>query len=163
MKLKYISWLPAVCIMVTIFIFSSKPAVTSDESSMTIANGILNVYENITDTQLKEDVRNERLGVIDHIVRKSAHFTEYLLLAAALGFHFLIRRKKGWKLFVLSSGIAALYAATDEFHQLFITGRSAQVKDVLLDTTGAVTGMLIFFLVINITEGRRNKRKADIA
>ena len=38
---------------------------------------------------------------------------------------------------------ATVYAATDEFHQLFIPGRSGQVSDVLLDSAGALAGVLI--------------------
>ena len=39
--------------------------------------------------------------------------------------------------------IAAGYAATDEFHQLFVPGRSGQVSDVILDSAGAAIGVLI--------------------
>ena len=39
--------------------------------------------------------------------------------------------------------ITAGYAATDEFHQLFVPGRSGQVSDVILDSAGAATGVLI--------------------
>ena len=39
-------------------------------------------------------------------------------------------------------GIAALYAVTDEFHQLFVPGRSGQFSDVVLDSAGALAGLL---------------------
>ena len=39
--------------------------------------------------------------------------------------------------------IAAGYAATDEFHQLFVPGRSGQISDVLLDSAGALAGVWI--------------------
>ena len=38
---------------------------------------------------------------------------------------------------------AALYAATDEVHQLFVPGRSGQVSDVLLDSAGAIAGLAL--------------------
>lgn len=146
MKLKYVSWLPAFCLMIMIFSFSSKTADKSDQSSTMIADRILSVYENIADQQLEEGVRVERIGVIDHVVRKSAHFTEYLLLAVAFVFHFILWRKTGWKLFIWSVGLTSFYAATDEFHQLFVNGRSAQVRDILIDTMGAMIGFLVFCL-----------------
>lgn len=154
MKLKYISWLPAIAIMITIFSFSSKTADISGESSTAIADSIINVYENITDAPLQEEVRVEKIGVLDHIVRKTAHFTEYLILSLAFIFHFTQWKKSGWKLFALSVGLSTLYAATDEYHQLFILGRSGQFRDVLIDTSGAVIGFLLFCLLQKIMNGK---------
>lgn len=147
MELKYISWLPAFFLMIIIFWFSSKTADQSAQSSTMIADSIMNVYENIADQQFEVEVRVEKIGVIDHVVRKSAHFTEYLILAMAFVFHFILWRKSGWKLFFWSVGLTAFYAASDEFHQLFVTGRGAQFRDVLIDTAGAITGFLIFCLI----------------
>ncbi|MEH6908026.1 VanZ family protein [Neobacillus drentensis] len=45
-------------------------------------------------------------------------------------------------LFVI--GICLFFAMTDEFHQLFVLGRVAQVKDVLIDSAGAIVGLVIF-------------------
>ncbi|UYJ41604.1 MAG: VanZ family protein [Lachnospiraceae bacterium] len=33
--------------------------------------------------------------------------------------------------------IAVLYACTDEYHQLFVPGRSGQLRDVMIDAVGA--------------------------
>lgn len=150
MKLKYFSWLPAVFIMVIIFLFSAEPAIESEESSISIANRIMNVYEKITEKQIQEDVRFERLSVIDHIIRKGAHFTEYAILAIVIGFHFGVWKKKGLTLILLSVGISALYAATDEFHQLFVPGRSGRINDVMIDTFGAIMGSLLLYSILNI-------------
>ena len=38
------------------------------------------------------------------------------------------------------------YASTDEFHQLFVVGRSGQFKDVLIDTSGGTFGILLVYL-----------------
>jgi len=90
MKLKYISWIPAVIIMGIIFYFSSRQVDNSNESSLTIANRILNIYENITNSNYQENVRTDILDSINHIVRKGAHFCEYALLACAIAFHLLV-------------------------------------------------------------------------
>ncbi|MDF2944068.1 MAG: hypothetical protein K0S01_2926 [Herbinix sp.] len=159
MKLKYISWFPAVLIMGMIFLFSSKPAAASDESSLVIANTILNVYENVSDTQYEIELRTEKLNVIDHVVRKSAHFTEYALLACAIAFHFFVwKRKRIWWL-LAPIIFAGLYAATDEFHQTMVQGRSGQIRDVLLDTAGAVTGIFLLWLIRAIIAKRKMKRE----
>ena len=41
-----------------------------------------------------------------------------------------------------------LYACTDELHQIFVPGRSAQFRDVLIDTLGASFGIAITYLTI---------------
>ena len=39
--------------------------------------------------------------------------------------------------------VAALYAVTDEFHQSFVPGRYPDVRDVLVDTAGALVAVLL--------------------
>ena len=43
--------------------------------------------------------------------------------------------------------ICAVYAATDELHQMFVQGRSCEVRDILIDSLGALTGILIACLI----------------
>lgn len=162
MKLKYISWIPAVIIMAVIFGFSSKPAVQSSESSMVIANEIVTVYENITNIHYQEAEKTSIIETINHFVRKGAHFCEYAVLACAFAFHFAALRKRGRWLFILPVLSSALYAATDEFHQLFIPGRAGMIRDVLLDTSGAATGSLMFSLIFIIVCSRLKRRKGLI-
>lgn len=158
MKLKHVSWLPAAIMMVIIFYFSSKPAVSSEESSMLIANKLLTVYENIVNENYQDDIKIEKLETINHIVRKSAHFTEYAILACTIAFHLWIRKKDRRlpRLFLIAVLLTALYAATDEYHQTFIMGRSGELKDVLIDTSGAAAGVILFCFSLFII---RNKRK----
>lgn len=150
MKYKILAWLPAVLIMIIIFSFSAKPAVESSESSMVIANSILNAYENISEQLLETDIRMDRLLMIEHIVRKGAHITEYAVLAVSIAFALWVNKIKGNWLVWISVTIAALYAATDELHQRFVPGRSGQFRDVLIDTVGACLGALIFLAIVRI-------------
>lgn len=145
MKLFYIAWIPAILIMGVIYYFSSKPAVVSAESSMTIANGIIELYENITDAPLQEATRPEKVEKLDHIVRKCAHFLEYMVLAAALCLPLWIKGMEGKRRILLAVVLTAVYAVSDEFHQTFVPGRSGELKDVLIDTSGAVLGAFLFF------------------
>ncbi len=162
MKLKYISWLPAVIIMGVIFIFSSKPVDNSNESSLTIAETILTMYENVSEQQLQEEARTETLDVMNHIVRKGAHFTEYAVLAFAIAFHLWVWKRRGLKRFLTPVLLSALYAGTDEFHQTMVAGRAGMIRDVLLDTLGAVTGMLLFFLILTVFSYRIKKSNKKI-
>ena len=50
--------------------------------------------------------------------------------------------KAGWAWVV-----GTLYAASDEIHQLFVPGRSGQLRDVLLDSAGVAAGILLAWAV----------------
>ena len=79
----------------------------------------------------------------DHIVRKIAHFTEYFILAGLavhLSYLYACRWKNilGYILFGL-----LLVPVIDEFIQLFSAGRAGMVQDILLDFSGALTGLVL--------------------
>lgn len=163
MKLKYISWLPAFFMMVIIFYFSSRPVTISNESSVSIAEELLNLYETITDNTLQEDARSSILAATNHYVRKTAHFMEYALLAMTIAFHMSVIRSNKTRLILVSVLLSALYAASDEFHQTMVPGRGGQIRDVILDTAGAVTGTLLFYYAITlIARIRKNKSTATV-
>ena len=48
----------------------------------------------------------------------------------------------------MSITLSFLYACTDEIHQIFVPGRSAQFRDILIDTLGASFGATITYLTI---------------
>jgi VanZ family protein len=88
------------------------------------------------------------LGPANLLVRKAAHMTEYCILYILLRHAFLLtdaRKSSFWPFL-----IAALYAATDEYHQIFVPGRSATVSDVLIDSMGACAGWFFttYFVVL---------------
>lgn len=160
MKLKYITIIPAIIIMAVIFSFSSKPGDNSNGSSLKIAGRLLSVYENVANTHLTGETRAKALDSINLIVRKGSHFSIYLLLACAFAFHLLKLKRKGKQLLFLPIVLSAAYASTDEFHQLFVTGRSGLFTDVLIDTTGAAMGSLLFTaIVILCARGRKRGQK----
>lgn len=91
---------------------------------------------------LAQRLSPEQVEVVHHYVRKAGHVTGYAILgvlmhrAAARG----RERWSGRRVLALLAA-AALYAATDEFHQRFVPTRGPSVGDVLLDTVGAALGL----------------------
>ena len=57
----------------------------------------------------------------------------------------------------LSWTFCILYAASDEFHQLFVPGRAGLITDVCIDSAGALLGILLFLAALRLTS-RRAKR-----
>ena len=76
------------------------------------------------------------LGTWDTILRKSAHVTEYAILAL------LLMRAIGRETPAFLIGVG--YAVTDELHQHFVRGRHASPIDVAIDSTGVLIGILVF-------------------
>ena len=60
--------------------------------------------------------------------------------------------------FLFSQIIGTGYAITDEWHQYFIPGRSAQVSDILLDAVGVLTGIILVILLQKLSS-KINDRK----
>ncbi|MBR2552483.1 MAG: VanZ family protein [Erysipelotrichaceae bacterium] len=73
------------------------------------------------------------------LIRKFAHALEYFVLAFFAFRFFEIFEKGDIPAFVF----CFLYACSDELHQLFVGGRSAQFRDVLID----MGGVLLFWLI----------------
>ena len=95
-----------------------------------------------------------RLEFIDeHVLRKLAHFGEFALLGLELAGLFFLNRGRSFKSVCLSALCALAAASADETIQLF-SGRAAMLKDVLLDFSGALTGILLLWL---LTLGRKKK------
>lgn len=93
-------------------------------------------------------LKSKGIPVTQHLVRKFAHFAEFAALGAVLG---LILNAKDHRRpfnfsYVIFCGITV--AVIDEAIQLFSEGRGSRVQDVLLDTSGMITGLVVVTLVV---------------
>ncbi|MCR4796180.1 MULTISPECIES: VanZ family protein [Ruminococcus] len=158
-QIKPLQWIFAaltLAVMINIFIFSNEKAEKSSETSSRITRLVIKiVYDDYNDKPIEE--QNEIWERTSFIVRKSAHFSIYTLLGLCASFAVGKR-----KLFTMKSlGVVIfgfLYAASDEFHQRFVEGRSCEFRDMMIDTGGVLTGMLISFAVMGIAAAFVRKR-----
>ena len=141
--MKTVCRIAAPLMMVVIFYFTSRPGPESDVDSMVVGRIISEIV--VPDFE-EMDVQAQTRYVINinHGVRKTAHFLEYAVLATLLAGALYGDDKKRRIIFLQAVVIAALYAASDEFHQLFVPGRAGKVGDVMIDTAGALCGAGIF-------------------
>ncbi len=90
--------------------------------------------------------------LVQLIVRKCGHLTEYAILASllwrVLRHHWLLVRRNFWRPAIVALITAMIFAATDEFHQSFFPSRTATVHDVVIDTVGAIVGLLICWMFV---------------
>ena len=86
-----------------------------------------------------------KLNVSQDFIRTCAHFLEYAGLAVLI-FNALYQTF-GFSRPVLSVIISAVYAASDEIHQLFVEGRDYQLSDIAIDTLGAASGVIVLIIL----------------
>jgi VanZ family protein len=132
--LKY--WLPLLIWLGVIFL-GSTDLMSAEHTSRFIAPFLL---------WLKPGMSPDKIFFILVVMRKSAHVSEYAILALlvlrALRSSPTLRMKTS-TLFGVALLACAVFAASDEFHQSFVKSRTPSVRDVILDVGGAVFGLLI--------------------
>lgn len=144
--------------MIMIFCFSSRTGVESTGDSnrigMLIGKTIVPGFE-----QWGEGKQQQFAEQIDYPIRKTAHAMEYAVLGIFLTCAYVdintISRRK-WFIPWL---IGTVYAVSDEFHQLFVPGRSGQVTDVLLDSSGVLVGVLCTCFIIKLVKKRSGNER----
>ena len=88
------------------------------------------------------------------LLRKIAHFSEFCTLGMCLCWLFgMLGRKKVWPFFW-----GGLAACIDETIQCFVPDRGSSIRDVLLDSGGVLTGMLLLYLGHTILKKRKTNR-----
>lgn len=93
------------------------------------------------------------------LIRKLAHFTEYFILGLLWFGIYLSYRKPNWLPWVVViQGFIA--ACIDETIQRYTPNRSGEFRDVLIDTLGVLTAVIVILLLSKIKKARK-KAKID--
>ena len=136
-----------------IFYFSMDSGIESTKKSDGI---IIRTSEILLRRKLTEQEKTLYIEKYQVYVRKTAHFTLYFFLGLSIllllkEFHLFCKKD-----ILVTILLVFLYACSDEIHQLFISERSGEILDVLLDTFGGVVAVIIYFFFNTI------KTKKDI-
>ena len=146
------AWLPVLLWMGVIFYFSHQPGDVSGDSSGRIValihSGLGVVLPFI---QINEEV-------LHFLFRKGAHFGVYALLGILSARAFQLSGYSGKQGLIYGWILATVYAGIDEYHQTFVPGRSGEVRDVLIDSAGAVSGIALYQLLKGIPMFKREGR-----
>ena len=151
----WLSHVLAVAWMIFIFYMSAQPGETSGEISDSVSHLFMQIWNVVFFRGWSEAEILHMAEVWDYPIRKLAHMTEFgilaLLLYWAFGYYNLpLSGKRGMHLntrYLCALVVAVLYAATDEFHQLFVPDRAGLFSDVLVDASGAVLALLCVFAI----------------
>ena len=135
-----LSWTAVAVCMGVIFFLSSQNAAESGETSSWLLEFL-------------------RLNVSEDFLRNAAHFLEFTGLAV-LVFNALYQTF-GKKMPFVSFAFASGYAATDEFHQLFVEGRACTFPDWITDSLGAITGVIVISILFYIFSCTGRRKRSD--
>ena len=138
---KIIKLVLVLIIMFTIFSFSSE----NDTESNSRSDGVIvKTCEFILNRKLTEKEKELYIEKYVTVVRKTAHFTIYFLLGLAFASFLKEFDLDTKKILLYTVLFVFLYACSDECHQLFIRGRSGEILDVLIDTSGGFISSFIY-------------------
>lgn len=152
-------WLLALIQFWIISMFSAMPADMSTAESRPIAEKSVKVIQGAVDLLTGADgsdvyTQGIRISLkkVHVLVRKLAHLTNFMLLGflyTMLAYAISEERPITAAATAVLSGLGA--SVSDELHQLFVPGRSAQISDVAIDFTGVVLGCVIFTVLLFCT------------
>ena len=134
--------------MSVMFWFSNQQGIGSSSTSKKVSEIIVNIID--INKQYSDTQKEEIIEVIEPIIRKLAHYTFYAIggiLIANCVYQFCSEEKR---VIAISAIIGIAYAASDEIHQLMVPGRSGNIKDIMIDSIGVLTGIALFLLVKEI-------------
>ena len=141
--------------MTVIFMFSAKNADDSTEQSSFVTNILMNIFSNV----YRNSDLSDKMQIIESMsfaIRKTAHFSIYSVLGLLSFLSVYYLTKFSNKTPFISLLICFIYACSDEMHQLFVPGRSGQLRDVFIDFSGALLMTLIILAVRKIYRKIKN-------
>lgn len=162
MKAKKIYTVIAVMLLlilyIVIFCFSAEDGESSSAISTRVTMALYKLYYRLIGYEGNGQALVGAVNVpLEGFIRKLSHFLEYFcmgVLSYSIAFIWMKSRLKGCALIVVQ---LFLSAGADEFHQYFVPGRHASFRDVLLDLTGGITGMLLFLGIAGIRRKQKEK------
>lgn len=142
-----------------IFYFSNQVSNTSSKQSSRVVEIISNMFPIIKNMEEPQKTHMKE-NILTPIIRKTAHFSIYTILGIlTINLMLTIKNKKMYEILIFALIFCVFYAITDEFHQSFIPGRSAEIRDVLIDSSGALVGILVTLGIIKITRKIKKCKK----
>ena len=171
--LKPLSFVPALCMVYFIFYMSSQEGAASGSMSYEVSKVLVLAYNKVLSKGYSNEILNELIYQIHPFIRKTAHFTEFFVLAITVSIPLYVYKVRGFFLFLSSGVFCVLIAFLDEYSQSFVTGRSPSLRDVKIDSAGAFLGIFIaqllcfigrktIFKFLSMEEYRKKKRAYEI-
>lgn len=132
---KILCWIVLFLWLGFIFYMSAQPVYKSNSLSRNMAEKIVKIAKKFF------PYMNINISGFNHYLRKIAHFFCYMVLGILVVKVLDMMGMKGRDKIIIALLLCVLYAISDEYHQLYVPGRGAQVKDIIIDSVGAIVGI----------------------
>ena len=146
---------------VFIFIMSSQTA----EKSSAVSGGLIEWFLQYSFPDFQSfSVENQTalIETFQFLFRKTAHFMIYGVLGVFSFLTFVTYQKFLFRIrLAISSLVCLTYAITDEIHQIFVAGRSGELRDVMIDFLGALLGILLLAAFVRLIQPLYRKVRYD--
>jgi len=136
--------------MIVIFLFSAQDASVSDQQSGRIVGSL---------SLVASGVAGDLLTIL---TRKAAHIFLYFVLGVLLYNAIYRCRPVAKRAVLLAIVIACVYAISDELHQLFVPGRSGEVRDVLIDTAAATLAVVASAWIVRLLSSHKLTKPSEV-
>lgn len=155
-KKNIIIWLIVITLATLIFVMSGMD---SNESNFKSKKTLYEIVEKIVEITNEMGITNKHpsensmknfIDKHNYLFRKIAHVSEYCIFTILLLIALKNSGMVGKKVFIIGICICFLYACSDEFHQLFVNGRTSQFTDCLIDTLGSFIGCIIYYFACDV-------------
>ena len=136
--------------LMVIFIFSNSAASasTSNGMSLTVSEWVRPVLNTVG--------LHPETDFLNFVIRKLAHFSEYALLGVLIG---LAYRLQPWSWMKGKVALLPFFISPvlDENLQRFSSGRSCELRDMLIDSAGMAVGMMLVIAVLMMLSNRKKQ------
>ncbi|WP_445001953.1 VanZ family protein [Exiguobacterium alkaliphilum] len=102
------------------------------------------------------------VGIIEFLIRKTAHFTIFFILGALFVKAVARARLHPGLTLLFAWALATTVGVYDEFHQSLTPERTPLVQDVVLDSIGALCGVLLVGGLYLATRRKRRPRSGYV-
>lgn len=158
-QLKPLSALPALLLLWVIFSFSAQTGSESGGLSQAVSRWLADSLNLISGKELSPGALDALAQSLEFWVRKGAHMSEYALLCWAAALPTLVYREPHQLRRLGTPLFCALVAISDEFHQSFVPGRTAALRDVGIDLLGALLALGLLELGLFLWDRYKKQRR----
>ncbi len=139
--------------MITVFKFSNQQGSSSSGISKKVSMKIVEICD--IQNKMSQEQKIETSEKIEPFIRKLAHYIIYIIGGILILNCLCVLNVKYKNAVIIAMIIGVAYATSDEIHQLFVGGRSGRVVDVVIDSIGICTGIVMYRLVQKILKDRQ--------
>ena len=141
--------------VISYYLESSMDSDLSNTKSKDTINTVVESTVVVTNKDISKDNLNSIVNDLNKSLRKCMHSFVFFILVILFINAFNNSNIRSYKCYLFSIILSFIYAFFDEFHQLYVTGRTGQFMDIGIDMIGVLFGVLVIYNYRLLVEEKR--------